>query len=84
MFVGGSPYGTPGVFVDGMRYYEEPNSELDWDQILALDQIKRIEIYSVATVPPPYKSMGTGGGSGCGSILLGTHEERPTDEKKTP
>jgi hypothetical protein len=74
-------YCTPAVYVDGARYYGDQNSDTDWDQILALDLIKRIEVYSVATVPQQFKAMDNGG---CGSILLWSHEERPADEKKSP
>lgn len=75
-------YCTPAVFVDGARYFGDQNSDTDWDQIVPLELIKRIEVYSAATVPQQYKATDSSGG--CGSILLWTHEERPADEKKQP
>ena len=56
----------PPVFINGIH---EPITSLDWNDIIPIELITKMEVYSSTNVPPQFQMAG-----GCGSILLWTDD----------
>ena len=56
---------VPAVWIDGQR---TPITDFDWDHVIVLNEIGRIEVYGSATVPIELRSPGTA----CGAVLIWT------------